>query len=169
MRSAFRLFGVALFLALVAAPRMQAQDVGIAIGSTPVAPTLEDLEGQPVDLSKYVGKKPVLLEFWATWCPLCKQLEPSLHAAKKKYGATLEVLIVAVGVNQSTRSIKRHLADHPMPGLVLWDGQGKAVRAFEAPSTSYVVVLDAKGRVVYTGTGAEQKLEPVVAKAIAAK
>ncbi len=143
-----------------------AQDIGLAIGATPAAVTLEDLDGKAVDLSQYVGKKPVLLEFWATWCPLCKELEPSLHAAKKKHGDALEVLIVAVGVNQTPRSIKRHVEGHAMPGRMLWDGQGKAVRAFEAPSTSYVVVLDAKGKVVYTGSGADQKLEPVLARVV---
>jgi thiol-disulfide isomerase/thioredoxin len=146
-----------------------AQDIGLAIGATPAAVTLEDLDGKPVDLSQYVGKKPVLVEFWATWCPVCKELEPSLAAAKKKHGDALEVLIVAVGVNQTQRSIKRHLENHAMPGQVVWDGQGKAVRAFEAPSTAYIVILDAKGKVVYTGAGADQKLEPVLAKVFASK
>jgi thiol-disulfide isomerase/thioredoxin len=141
-----------------------AQDIGLPIGSVPAAVTLENLDGQPVDLAKYIGKKPVVVEFWATWCPLCKELEPVLDAAQKKYGDKVEVLIVAVGVNQTPRSIKRHMEKHKMPGQVLWDGQGKAVRAFEAPSTSYIVVLDAKGKVAYTGSGSEQKLEPVLAK-----
>jgi thiol-disulfide isomerase/thioredoxin len=144
-----------------------AQDIGIATGKVPTAVTLEDLDGKPVDLGQYIGKKPVLLEFWATWCPLCKALEPQLNAVAKKHGNALEVVIVAVGVNQTQRSIKRHLEQHKLPGQVLWDGQGKAVRAFEAPTTSYVVVLDAQGKVAYTGSGSDQKLEPVIAKVLA--
>ena len=85
-------------------------------------------------------------------------------AAHKKYGSNVEFLIVAVGVNQNVRSIKRHFEGKPIPGRLLWDGQGKAVRAFMAPGTSYIVVLDAKGKVVYTGSGGEQTLEPVLAK-----
>jgi uncharacterized membrane protein YeiH len=46
---------------------------------------------------------------------------------------------------------------------VLWDGRGAAVRAFRAPATSYVVVLDAAGRVVYTGIGADQDIEMALA------
>ena len=160
----------AVFFALaIGANTISAQDVGLAIGAKPAAVTLEDLDGKPVDLAQYVGKKPVLLEFWATWCPLCKELEPSLHAAKKAHGAALEVLIVAVGVNQTPRSIKRHLESHTMPGPVLWDGKGAAVRAFEAPSTSYIVVLDAAGKVVYTGAGGDQKLAPVLARVVGTK
>jgi thiol-disulfide isomerase/thioredoxin len=146
-----------------------AQDIGIATGTVPAAVTLENLDGKAVDLSQYIGKKPVLLEFWATWCPLCKALEPQLNAVAKKHGNALEVLIVAVGVNQTPRSIKRHLEQHKLPGQILWDGQGKAVRAFEAPTTSYIVVLDAKGKVAYTGSGSDQKLESAIAKVLSSK
>jgi thiol-disulfide isomerase/thioredoxin len=152
-----------LMLAALPVPAL-AQDIGLAIGARPAPVTLEDLDGNAVDLSQYMGKKPVLLEFWATWCPLCRALEPQLAAAQKKYGDKLEVIIVAVGVNQSPRKIKRHLARHALPGRVVWDGKGAAVRAFSAPGTSYVVLLDAKGRVIYTGAGSDQKVLPVLAK-----
>jgi predicted transcriptional regulator len=65
-------------------------------------------------------------------------------------------------VNQSQSTIKRHLTRHPMPFRILWDGNGQAVRAFQAPSTSYVVVLDSAGKVAYTGLGAEQDIEAAV-------
>jgi hypothetical protein len=76
-------------------------------------------------------------------------------------------VIIAVGVNQTPRSIKRHLQDHAAPGRVLFDARGRATRALQAPSTSYVVVLDASGRVVYTGVGAEQDIAAAAAKAVA--
>jgi hypothetical protein len=73
---------------------------------------------------------------------------------------------VAVGVNQSPRSIRRHLTRHELPGRLLWDGKGSAVRAFQAPSTSYVVALDASGTVVYTGLGGDQDIEAAAARAL---
>jgi thiol-disulfide isomerase/thioredoxin len=152
-----------LAVLLMSANVSYAQDVGLEIGAKPAAITLEDLDGKAVDLGKYMGKRPVLLEFWATWCPLCRALEPQLNAAKKQY-KNLQVVVVAVGVNQTPRSIKRHLTKHTLPGIVLWDGKGAAVREFMAPGTSYVVLLDKQGRVVYTGAGSEQKLLPVLAK-----
>ncbi len=141
-----------------------AQDVGLEIGAAPAAVTVANLDGQPVDFAQFVGKKPVVLEFWATWCPLCQELEPMLSAAHKKYGNNVQFVIVAVGVSQTPRSIRRHLDKHPMPGQVVFDAEGKAVRAYMAPSTSYIVVLDAKGKVAYTGSGAAQKLDPVLAR-----
>ena len=141
-----------------------AQDVGLDIGVKPAAVSLPNLDGVQVDLARFIGKKPMMVEFWATWCELCEELQPSINRAHAKYGKQVEFVTVAVGVNQSIRSIKRHVEKHPVPGHLLWDGDGKAVRAFMAPATSYVVILDALGRVVYTGSGGDQKLEPVLAR-----
>ena len=154
---------VAAWVAVLAVPLWAQEDeIGISRGATPPAVTIEDLDGQAVDLGQWVGKKPVVIEFWATWCPLCAELFPRLEAVQRRYRDSLQVLVVAVGVSQSPSSIKRHLARHPMGFPVLWDGNGAAVRAFQAPGTSYVVMLDARGKVVYTGYGADQDLEQAV-------
>ncbi|MEO5510068.1 MAG: TlpA disulfide reductase family protein [Longimicrobiales bacterium] len=160
---------LALSFILLPAAATHAQDVGLPVGTVAKPVRIEDLDGKPVDLAQYVGKKPVLLEFWATWCPICQALAPKLEAAAKKYRGKADVLVVAVAVNETPRSIKRHMAKHPMPGRVLWDVDGRATRAFMAPSTSYVVILDKKGRVVYTGTGEDQKFDAALARAMAAK
>ena len=160
---------VALAALCGAAAPAAGQDVGLALGATPEPVTLQDLDGNAVELTRYVGKKPLLIEFWATWCPLCAELEPKLHAAKQQHGDALDVLVIAVGVNQTPRSISRHLARHTAPGPVLFDGRGRATRAFLAPSTSYIVALDANGRVVYTGVGADQDIATAAAKAVGAK
>ena len=161
----------ALVLAFVICPATPglAQDVGIDIGKVPPAVAIEDLAGNAVDLRQYIGRTPVLIEFWAEWCDVCDKLHPRLDAAARQYAGKAEVLVVAVAVNQSKRSVRRHAERHPMPGRLLWDTSGRATRAFEAPSTSYVVVLDAKGRVTYTGVGADQDLADALRRAVNAK
>ncbi len=149
-------------LALAAASPLGAQDVGLAVGTKAPVVAVEDLDGKSVDLGQYIGRQPVVLEFWATWCPLCKALEPSLKTAHARYGRTVRFLAIGVGVNQSPASIKRHLTEHPLPFPVLFDGAGSAVRAYEAPTTSYIVVVDKTGTVTYTGTGAEQDIAAVL-------
>ena len=159
-------YGLAVVAALLAPVTLKAQDIGLPLGTKAPVVTVQDLDGNAVDLGRYVGKQPVLLEFWATWCPLCKALEPALRAAHARYGATVQFLAVGVGVNESPASIKRHLGDHPLPFPVLFDVSGAAVRAYQAPTTSYIVVLDRTGKVTYTGTGTDQDivaaLRPVV-------
>ncbi len=159
---------VSFVAALLVAPAvLRAQDViGIPVGETPPAVTLENLNGDSVALSQWIGKKPVIVEFWATWCPICAELLPHMEAAQKKYGDRAEFLVVAVAVNQSKNSVQRHLDKHPMPFTFLWDGNGAAVRAFQAPATSYVAVLDATGKVVYTGVGADQNIEAALETAV---
>lgn len=148
------------------APAQMEGDVGLPRGSTPAAVTLEDLDGRAVDLDQWIGKKPVLLEFWARWCENCAALAPRMEHAHARYGDRVVFLAIAVGVNQSPRSIRRHLAQHPIPFPVLWDGNGSATRAYLAPTTSYVVVLDGAGRVAYTGVGPEQDIEATIEKVL---
>ena len=144
-----------------------AQDVGLDLGTVPAAATLEDLDGNDVDLARWVGRQPVLIEFWAHWCEQCEALMPKLDAVAKGYAGRVEIVIVAVGVNQTRRSVTRHVTRHALPGTVLFDGGGRAVRAYRAPATSYVVALDARGRVVYTGVGPDQDLAGAAALAVA--
>ena len=146
---------------------LAAQDevIGITIGATPPAALVQDLEGRSVDLSTIVGSRPVLVEFWATWCTVCRALLPRMEAAQRRYGRQVEFLVVGVGVNQTRVTMRRHLQDHQMPFRFYFDANGAAVRAFEAPATGYIVALDARGRVVYTGAGPEQDVEGAARRA----
>jgi thiol-disulfide isomerase/thioredoxin len=162
--------GIALTLCLVAPIVLQAQErgeIGMALGSSPEVVILEDLDGNPVDLSEFIGKTPVLFEFWASWCENCEALQPAMDAAFETYGDHVAFVAVAVAVNQTQRRVKRHFEDsHAVPYLVLWDTKGAGVRAFLAPATSYVVVLDRDGVVTYTGIGPDQDLDGAVRSAI---
>ncbi len=159
--------GAALLLALEPIPNaLGAQESGIEVGTRAPAAAVETLDGKPADLAQYVGKTPVLLEFWAVWCPNCKELEPHLKALHAKYGKRVKFLGVAVSVNQSPTLVKRYVQRHGVPWDQVYDRRGNATGAYDVPATSYVVVLDRTGKVVYTGVGGEQKLEPALRKAL---
>lgn len=159
---------VVLSLAAAVPIAAAGQDIGLPLGATPAAAQVEDLDGNAVDLARWVGKRPVVIEFWATWCPVCDALFPKIEAAYRRHGDGVTFLVVAVAVNQSPRSIRRHLERHPMPFTVLFDATGEAVRAFDAFTTSYVVVLDATGRVAYTGAGEDQDIEGALDRVVRA-
>lgn len=155
---------VALALALGAGPA--AAQEGIERGAVPDPVVLETLDGEPVDLGEIFGERPVFLEFWASWCHICLALHPRVVAAHEKYGDDVEFLTVAVAVGQNQARVRQHMARHPMPGRIVWDARGDAVRAFDAPGTGFIVILDADGRVAYTGTGADQDLDAALARIV---
>ena len=168
VRTLFTRFSVVAVLAaglFVAAPVL-AQDLGIEVGARAPAVTVQSLDGKQVDLGRYIGKTPMLIEFWATWCPNCRELMPTLLDAEKKYGKKVKFVALAVAINQSPERVRRFLAAHPLPHDTFYDAEGKAAGAFDAPATSYVVVLDKTGRVVYTGLGGKQDLDAALRKAL---
>ena len=135
-----------------------AQDAGIAVGTRAPAVVVKDLDGAPVDLGQYLGKKPVLLEFWATWCERCEALLPKVRAARDEYGDRVEFFGVNVTVNQTPERVRKYVAEHRPPFRTLYDDQGASTRAYAAPTTSYIVIIDRAGKVAYTGVGEDQDL-----------
>jgi thiol-disulfide isomerase/thioredoxin len=141
---------------------LRAQESGIAVGADAPVVTVRDLDGKAVDLGQYIGKKPVFLEFWATWCELCEELLPRVRAAKAAYGDQVEFLGVNVTVNQSRDRVRRYLEKHQPPFKTLYDEAGTSTRAYQAPATSYVVIVDRSGKIAYTGSGGTQDFDGVL-------
>lgn len=71
--------------------------VGETVGADPlIAPdwTRQSLGGDTITLSDVAAEQPVILLFWATWCPYCKALMPHIQSAKLEYGDRIRVLAV---------------------------------------------------------------------------
>jgi thiol-disulfide isomerase/thioredoxin len=158
---------LAAFVAIVVSPlwRAQAQEAGIMVGAMAPGAAVETLDGRPLDLRTYFRGKPVVLEFWATWCPLCKQLEAPLAAARAEYGGRVTFVSVGVKDNQTAAKQKAYAESRMLGGEFVFDRDGMAVAAFQVPHTSYLVVIDGQGKVVYTGVGGDQDVDAAIARA----
>ena len=152
---------LALFCAgsVALAGNIRAQESGIAVGSAAPVVSVRDLDGNTVDLGRYIGKKPMLLEFWATWCELCEELLPRIRSAQSTYGSAVEFIGINVTVNQTPARVRRYLQQHQPPFRTLYDNDGASIRAYQVPATSYVVIVDRAGKVAYTGSGGTQDLD----------
>ena len=162
MRAASILFVLLALTANIA----NAQESGIAVGTQAPSAVVETLDGKTIDIGSYAGKSPLLIEFWAFWCPNCRELEPSLLSLQQKYGARMKFLSVAVSVNETKDRVRTFVAKNKYPHQTVYDAAGEATEAYDVPATSYVVILDKTGKVVYTGLGGKQNLEPGILKAL---
>jgi thiol-disulfide isomerase/thioredoxin len=136
-----------------------AQDAEIEIGSPAPAVVVNDLDGKPVDLGRFIGRRPVFLEFWATWCESCEALLPRVREAQAAYGKDVEFIGINVTVNQTPGAARAYLAKHGLALRGLYDDEGTSIRAYQVPATSYVVIADRSGKVVYTGIGGTQNFD----------
>jgi len=154
-------------MSLMLARALPAQDpMGLAVGTKAPGALVQTLDGKRVDLATFLGKGPVVLEFWALWCGNCKELEPQLLSLVKTYAGKVTFVSVAVSVNESPERVQRYIAKYGFTHQVLFDAEGAATDAYAVPATSYVVVVDRNGKIVYTGLGGDQNLEAAVAKGL---
>ena len=165
LKAFFALTLIAGGMVLPPPPVANAQDSGLTVGTQAPSAKLSTLDGKTVDLAQ-IAKGPAVIEFWATWCENCEALLPAMKKAEATYGSRVKFVAVAVNVNQSVNRVKLHVAKHGVPGDQLYDTSGDATGKWDVPATSYVVVLDKNGKVVYTGVGGDQNIEAAIKKAL---
>ena len=156
----------AILLAGAASPGGVAAQEGTQLGLPAGTPApdaqVEDLDGNAVSLLEVLGDGPALIEFWASWCEQCELLQPEIDAVQERFGERVKVVAVAVAVSQSVRRVRRHIDQHEPGYTFVYDAKGEAVRAYEALTTSIVVLVDGDGRIVSTGVGPKQGLVEAV-------
>lgn len=110
--------------------------------------TLPALDGQPVTLNQYLGKKPVLLVFWATWCPECKEAIPEINAL---HGGPLagKLQILGVDFRESREKVAAAVKARGIRYPVVLDEKGKVARAYGIVGVPTYVLIGRNGKVVY--------------------
>ena len=105
---------------------------------------LSDLDGKPRRLADYRGR-PVLVNFWAVWCPPCRRELAALADLRSRViGDGIEVF--AVNLGDSQERITAFFTDHPAPGLpVLLDGDKAAAVAWHVSELPVTFAVDPVG------------------------
>jgi len=121
---------------------------GAAGDARPADFTLQGLDGQPVSLSQFRGKKPVLLVFWATWCPECKAAFPKINAMHDgPVGEKMQIL--ALDFRESREKVAAAVKSRDIRYPVLLDERGQVARAFGVVGIPTYVLIDRGGTIVY--------------------
>lgn len=157
---------IVLLALLVAGVAPGALAQGPAVGSMAPVVSVPDLDGHPVRIAVTSGKRAAVVEFWATWCEICRALLPTMRAAHATWADRVDFYGVNVTVNERKDRVKEYVAKNAPPFLTLFDDRGVAVRAFGAMATSYVVIVDHNGKVAYTGEGSDQKISAELARIV---
>ncbi|MFP5214119.1 MAG: redoxin domain-containing protein [Acidobacteriota bacterium] len=113
---------------------------------------LNDINGKQVQLSALKSEHPVLVYFWATWCPYCIQVKPKvaeLHTAIPE--SSLGIVSINVGGGDSLERLKKYQEKNPAPYPVLYDGDGKVTRAYKVQGIPMFYLIDKSGDVLYKG------------------
>jgi peroxiredoxin len=117
--------------------------------------SLADLDGAPKSLGRFVGKKPVLLVFWAAWCPLCKEQVPVINRIHRQ-GA---VEVVAVNVKESPKKVKAAVRSLDIRYPVLLDPDGSVAKKYNVPGVPVYIVINNAGMIVYNGNSFPDRIE----------
>jgi peroxiredoxin len=106
------------------------------------------MDGQPVSLSQFLGKKPVLLVFWATWCPECKAAIPKINALHDgSAGEKLQVL--ALDFRETREKVAAAVKSRDIRYPVLLDERGQVARAYGVVGIPTYILIGRGGTVVY--------------------
>jgi len=113
---------------------------------------LPDLSGKPVDLADFKGQV-VLINFWATWCPPCREEMPSIWNLFNEFrGKPFRVL--AVNMSETRVEVNTFLPEAMKRDfVVLMDRDGGSIQGWNIPAFPTTFIVDKHGRLRYRLVG----------------
>jgi peroxiredoxin len=148
---------VALALGLGGAVHAQGPDISgeqlKPIPSRPPAPefALPDIDGEIHRLSDYRGRV-VLLNFWATWCPPCREEMPAMQRTWEQLRDE-DFVILAVNVGEDADQIFTFTGNYDVDFPLLMDQDSSVIRDWPIKGLPTSYVIDPAGRVAYRAIG----------------
>ena len=117
--------------------------------------TVYDPEGNPVQLSSFFGK-PIVLNFWASWCGPCQSEMPDFQEKYEQLGNDIHFFMVNMtdGQRETVELASQFVAQQDYTFPVFYDIQAQAATTYNVYSLPTTLFIDAQGNVVAQATGA---------------
>jgi len=154
------LFPIAALLPLLAVGATPPAQTLTPVRDRPLAPdfALHDLEDEIHRLSDLRGR-PVIVNFWATWCPPCREEMPSLQRAWERLQSE-GVSLLAVDVGEDPDTLFQFTGSYPVEFPILLDRDSKVSGAWPIRGLPTTFVIDPQGRIAYRAIGGREWDDP---------
>jgi cytochrome c biogenesis protein CcmG/thiol:disulfide interchange protein DsbE len=166
------MLGLAAVLLLLGGPRQPVADaVEPALRDLGAAPdfTLEAYGGGRIRLADQLGRGPLIVDFWATWCAPCVQALPHLQTLYRRYADQgLQVLAVSQDDPRSQPKIGAFVRSRKLTFPVLLDADHRVARLFGVATVPTTFLISAAGRVVALQRGYRVGDEKILAAGVEA-
>lgn len=115
--------------------------------------------GETVKLKDLVGKRPIYLKFWASWCVPCRAQMPHLEKVYQDYNDDLEVISVNIWINETEQALSATRDEFGLTVPIAIDKDGALAQAFDFVGTPYHILIDHQGDIVHKGYRADTELD----------
>ena len=135
-----------------------------AIGESAPDVRLPFLDGSTAELGTWLGRQPVYLKIWATWCGTCRKEMPHFKAAYEAYGSDIAFFSVNAGFNDTLPDVRAFNREYDLRLPTVIDHSGDIGQAFGLVATPYHILIDGDGKIVHLGHSADATVDSLLGK-----
>ena len=120
---------------------------------------LENEAGQIVKFESFLGKKPIYLKFWATWCKPCMEQMPHFQHAYEQYGDKIQFVAINIDLNDDAHSVAKVKERFSLSMPLFTDLTAQVAKHYEFMGTPFHVLIDSDEKVIFQGHEADKALD----------
>ncbi|MDP3766358.1 MAG: TlpA disulfide reductase family protein [Nanoarchaeota archaeon] len=127
---------------------------GINKGDIPPDFTITTIDGKQYKLSQFKEKnKPILLYFWASWCPFCSKDFDIVKNIYPKYADKVTFLAIDLDVNEDAELIKAYMDRKGLKRIDFAEGKVNVLSDYAIKYTTTKYAIGRDGKILYKGSG----------------
>ena len=120
----------------------------IAAGEEAIPFTVTDINGRPFDLNEHLGKRPIFINFFTSWCGRCIWETDDINKASSELK---DILFVRINLMEPKEKVVEFARKHKIPFTVLPDEEGKICKLYGIKYVPTNVLIDKNGTVIFSG------------------